>query len=784
MVVPAAAALFSLKDQTQAAIAVSGMAIVNTAISLFQEIRARIQLDKLAILVETKARVLRDGQEQSIPADDVVQGDTVLIRTGEAVVADGPVIEAQFLEIDEALLTGESDPVRRHAGEPLLSGSFCVAGEGAYRADKVGPASFAQSTSSQARHYHTVASPMTRVINRLVQILSYSAAALIVLFTVAYWMDDSPRSHQRESDYVRRVAATITSLVPQGMVLTATISFSLGAIYMGRRGAVVQRLNAVEAMASINVICTDKTGTLTTNKLRLDRLHIIDTDLSKEAVEARLRLFASASVDRLNKNIEALRQALGVVEVELLDQIPFKSQNRYSAVLVRADGTKRMLVLGAYEALRSRIVGDHLEDVVLPLQRTGLRVLMFGEIEAGDFAEAPGAAGPPAETGEPPVPRAPALPDVPLRTLALVCLSDELRPEAGKVLEALYAQGISFKIISGDNPETVRATVKDINLPLANDPVVSGVELTEAANPDELIRTRSVFGRVSPQQKVAIVESLKKQGFNVAMIGDGVNDVLPIKHADLGIAMGDGSQASKTVAGLILRTNDFALLPQTLEEGRTIVRNLRRSCKLFLVKNVYSLILIVSYVFSFGWLPFPYAPQQVTLLNWLVIGIPAFVIALSRERATLTARPPFLREVGLFALCTGALIGLAGLAVMLISGYLQKWDSSLAEYHQQQRTMLLSVLIGLGVITLFRALADGDDRPNPGGFRWQRQGIRLLAVLAIPVYVAMIYWPAAAGFFELVRLNFGDWIIIVCIVQVFSPPNFSNQPSSSVRLTS
>jgi cation-transporting ATPase E len=243
------------------------------------------------------------------------------------------------------------------------------------------------------------------------------------------------------------------------------------------------------------------------------------------------------------------------------------------------------------------------------------------------------------------------------------------------------------------------------------------------------------------------------------MIGDGVNDVLPIKRADLGIAMGEGSQASKTVAGLILQTNNFALLPETLEEGRTIVRNLRRSSKLFLVKNVYSLILIVAYVLSFGRLPFPYAPQQVTLLNWLVIGIPAFVIALSRERATLTTRPPFLREVGFFALFTGILFGLAGLAVLILSGS----EHDLAA-RMHRRTLLLSVLICLGVTALERALADGDDVPSAGGFDFRRQGIRLLGVLAVPVYITVMYWPIAARFFELVPLDVVDWMMVAGVV--------------------
>jgi len=797
MVVPAAIALFCLAE-IQGGIAVSGMAIVNTAIALIQEFRAKIHLDKLAILVESKARALRDGQVQTISAGDVVQGDTILLQTGDTIVADGPVLESRFLEIDEALLTGESDPVRRQPGDPLLSGSFCVAGEGSFRADKVGRAAFANNTSAQARRYHFVPSPMTRIINLLVQILSYTAVGLIVLYTIAYVIQGFPKTHAQEVDFARMIAATITSLVPQGMVLTATVSFTVGAVYMSRRGAVVQRLNAVEAMASIDVICTDKTGTLTTNQLRLERLQMVESELPEDVIRRRLQLFASASVDRQNKNIQALCRELGQVDVEALDQIPFKSQNRYSAVRIRDEGTERILIFGAFEALKIRIglwhgVKPGLATLIEGFQRTGQRVLVFGEMDAGirpplhpysggegwdeggvsasvqelhaspRHSDVPPSPQPsPPSTGEreqmpafTPGANAPGslLPVAAIRPLALVCFGDELRPEAGKVLEALYAQGIQFKIISGDNPETVRATVSQLNLPLSRDPVVSGEDLAGAANADELIRTHSVFGRVSPEQKVAIVESLKRQGFRVAMIGDGVNDVLPIKRADLGIAMGDGSQASKTVAGLILEKNDFALLPEILEEGRTIVRNLRRSSKLFLVKNVYSLILILVYAVGIGSLHFPYIPQQVTLLNWLVIGIPAFVIAVNRERSTTVGKPHFLREVGGFALRTGILFSVAGIAAMLISAHSQPHDG------KHQRTMLLTTLILLGITALFRALKDGEPSKTAGDLRF-----RLLAMLAIPGYVLAMYWPMAASFFELVPLEMKEWMIVFSLV--------------------
>ena len=740
MVTPAAIALFVL-GEIPGGIAVSGMAVVNSTLGLFQEIRAKRHLDKLMLLVESKARVIRDGQVQVISSGDVVQGEQVLLESGDTVVADGPVLQASYLEIDEALLTGESDPLRRNAGDHLMSGSFCVAGEGCYRADNVGGEAFANHTSMEARRYRYTASPLTRVINHLIQILSFTAIGLCLLYTVAYLVEGFPKNLQQELEFARMVAATITSMVPQGLVLTATISFTLGAMVMSRRGAVVQRLAAVETMAAIDVICTDKTGTLTTNNLHLTQVQRVTERYSEEDIRIRLRQFASASLDKTNRNVQALKSALGIIAVDALDQLPFKSQNGYSAVRIRVDEGERVLVLGAVEALDKFLQANATSwnETWHKLLPTGQRLLFFCQ------------ASPPHDGHFPPF--ADNLEGFVLDPLALVGLADQLRPEAGKVLEALAVQGIAFKVLSGDNPETVRATVGSLNLPLAKDAVVSGDELAAAADSRDLIYDHSVFGRVTPRQKVHILEVLQERGCHVAMIGDGVNDVLPIKRADLGIAMGAGSQAAKTVSGLVLETNDFALLPETLEEGRTILRNLRRSSKLFLVKNVYSLILIlVCFTGVFG-LRFPYLPQQVTLLNWLVIGVPALVIALSRERSATATKPRFFREVGWFALRTGVVFALAGLAMLGVS--LWFWPDI---DHSTQRTLLLSTLIFLGLTALFRALRDGEQVPLVGDYKF-----RLLGIVAIPVYLTAMYWPWSAAFFDLVPLTIGQWLLTVVI---------------------
>lgn len=730
IVVPAAAALF-YHNEWQAGISVTGTALVNTLIGLFQEVRAKRQLDRLAIMNANTVRVVRDGLVREIPATDVVLGDCILLRSGDTVVADGITLEAQYLEMDEALLTGESDSVRRQPGDRLLSGSVCVTGEGCYRADKVGAQAFAQSVSSDARRYSYTASPMTHALNSIITVLSVTALVLCGLYFALYYF-----GHVGTDRFVLMIAATITSMIPQGLVLTATVSFTVGAVVIGRRGALVQRLNAVEAMAAVDVICTDKTGTLTTNRLRLEHLHALADVVPEAEVRRRLALFANASVDSQNKNIQALRVALGTAASEVLDQIPFKARNRFSAVRLRDGGTERVFVFGAPEAVIPGVATW--DDELRRLRASGVRVLSFAEVPAEHVA------------------RMKFEPDTlpgPLRCLALIGLADELRPEAAAVLQALSAQGIAFKVISGDNPETVRGTVAHLNLPMSSEPVVTGDDLVKAEDRTAFAEAHSVFGRVEPQQKVEIVEALQKGGHHVAMIGDGVNDVLPIKRADLGIAMGEGSQAAKTVSSVVLENNDFAMLPETIEEGRTIVRNLRRAAKLFLVKNVYSLILILVYVVGVGELPFPYLPQQVSLLNWMVIGIPALLIALTRERSKVVTRTPFLRDVGGFALRTGVVFAVAGVVLLGLSKHLWGNDET------TQRTMLLTMLVLLGITVLQRVLTAGSAEPlaADGRLRW-------LSLIVIPAYLIAMYWPFSARFFHLTMLNPVQWLEVLAVV--------------------
>jgi cation-transporting ATPase E len=716
------------------AIAVSGMAVINTSIGLFQELVTKRRLEKLIIRGEQTVRVLRDGRTQEISSRDVVLGDQLLLAAGEMVVADGSLIEAKFLEMDEALLTGESDPIRRNIGDNLLSGGFCVAGEGIYQADRVGDEKYTSRTAVEAQHYRYVSSSLTRMMNRLVTILSCTAIGLSSLSVGLYVLRGLTKTES-----VQMIAATITSVVPQGMVLMATIAFTLSAVRMAKKGALFQRLSAVESMATVDVLCLDKTGTLTTNRLSLDRVHVLTSDFTEEEVRRRLSLFAWNSLQQPDRGLRALRVALPKHDAELLDQIQFQSRNRYSAVRVRDGRDEHTLVFGAIEALSGRFEvadDDRYETQWKELLPSGLRILLFAESRTCE-------------------PLAGVIEGHRLRPLAFVCFRDEIRPGVENVLEDLSRQGIAIKILSGDNPETVRATVSKLWPQIAREPVVTGNELDAASDPSLLIRTRSVFGRVSPNQKALILRTLQESGHHVAMIGDGINDVLSIKLAELGIALGEGSQASRAVAGLVLVNNDFSLLPHLLGESRLVVGNIRCSSKLFLVKNVYSLLMIVFLFPGLLGLHYPFLPQQVTLLNLLSIGLPAFVVALNRRQSSGGSKSTFFHEVGSFALRTGTLFGIAGLIILWLSFHF--WHESL----ETQRTLLLSALISLGLTGLIRASTDGDSVPQlPQGIYY------LIAVVCASLYLGAMYLPLSADFFQLSALSWTQWTRVIGVVVV------------------
>jgi cation-transporting ATPase E len=720
LVVPAAIALFVLGDY-RGAWAVSAMAVANLAIGLTHEFRAKRHLDQLSLMGETRVRVRRDGYENSIPSGEVVRDDLVLLTAGDVVVADGPVIRSEYLELDEALLTGESDPVPRNAGDTVQSGSVCVAGVGSYRAERVGVEAFAVRTAASARKYQYVPGQTQQTLDWLVKILTATAVALCLGYVAL--------SYGREisnTELVQMVAATITSMVPQGLVLMTTLVLVLSAVRLSGRGAVVQRLSAVEGLAAVDVLCTDKTGTLTTGRQILDR--IVPFHEPKEHVKVWLSFVAASSVDQRNKSIEALR-ALTVdqpAQAEILDQLPFQSQNRCSAILCRAGGELKLFVLGSVEKLAKQFSESDRECVTRDwhaLLPTGLRLLAFAE----GLPQAESLNG--------------RLPDIPLRPLALIALNDELRPDVQSILAQFAAQGIRVKIVSGDHPETVHSLASKLGDSFATETVTTGDQWSADSDRSSLAERCDVFGRVSPEQKLALVETLQNNGHSVGMIGDGVNDILPIKKAHFGVAMGAGSPATKRVAGVVLESNEFASLPVVLGEGRRVVQNVRRAAKLFLLKNVYTVVLILVAVGVMG-LPFPYLPQQVTLLNALTIGGPAILILANRRGSSPAIRTRFFADVGRFVLTAGLSTSVMGLAVYLDSSPRNHTDPEFA------RTMLLTTLILAGL---------GHAVIATWGQRW----IFAWCILAIAIYLAVLSIPPVTYFFALTPLSIPQGLLTV-----------------------
>ncbi len=712
LVVPAAVALFLLGDP-RGAWAVSTMAVLNTVISLVQEIRAKYHLDRLDLLAETRARVVRDGIECIIPASGVVQGDLIRLASGDPVVADGQVLTSEFLEIDEALLTGESEPVPRRPGELLLSGSFAVAGSGVYRADQVGDASFANRTSASARRYRHTPSPIQRTLDAIVRVLTIATVVLCCVYVVLGFVRDLPTL-----DVVQMIAATITSLVPQGLVLMTTMALTLGAVKLTGQGAIVQQLGAVEAMASVDIICTDKTGTLTTSNLAVDHVEVI-TGNEPEVIK-QLAMFAWSTVDAGNRSVQGLRSRFPKPEESftLINQVPFKSQNRFSAVQLRTGASEEVLFLGSLDALLPRFPKDLaqiLEARFKELLPTGLRLLVF------------------AVGSSPPGPCFGI--DMALRPIALIALRDELREDIDVVLSSLAAQDVRVKIVSGDHPETLRAILSQVKSVFVEGSVCTGVEFESAVDRDGFAMTSSVFGRVTPQQKFDVITALQRQGQHVAMIGDGVNDILAIKKADLGIAMGAGAAATKTVAGLVLENNRFELLPIALAEGRTVLTKVRLAAKIFLLKNSCTLILVI---FLVGIMreAFPYLPQQVTLLNALTIGVPAILIVLSKAPSDQRSARAFLSEVGQFVVGMSLTLGAAGLAAWFVGNGTE-----------EKRTLLLSTLVLAGLANV----------------AFLGEGRRLMIGWVVPaflIYLTAMYVSPLSNFFALKQLLMEQWLLV------------------------
>ena len=689
--------------------------VANSGVGIVQELRAKRTLDRLTVLNAPAATVLRDGVLARIPAVQVVLDDVLELGPGDQVVADGVVLTSAGLEIDESLLSGEADPVGKRPGADALSGSFVVAGSGRITATAVGPASYAARLAGQARSYSPARSEIRDAINLLLRWISWLLVPVGTLLVVRQL-----QSGQSVPAALRGSVAGLVGMVPEGLVLLTSVAMAVGVVRLAARRVLVQDLPAIEGLARVDVVCCDKTGTLTQGTMRVVSVIGVGNRADPGAVsaggpgpgQAEAALGALAVADaRPNATMRAL--AAGFADPGWRpDQVTaFSSARKWSAASYDGQGT---WVIGSPDTILAAAGDRGGREAVLDqagqLAAAGYRVLLLAR--AGDL---PGGQRLPGQ----------------VQPVALVTLEEQLRPDAQATLDYFAGQGVSVRVLSGDHPVTVGAIARRLGLPGAGaSQVLDARELPDdAAELAAAVRDATVIGRVTPHQKRAIVGALQASGHVVAMTGDGVNDVLALKDSDVGIAMGSGTSASRGVARLVLLDDSFATLPGVVAEGRRIIGNVDRVSRLFLTKTSYA-VLIALAVAAVA-VPYPFYPRHLTIISTLAIGVPAFFLALapSAERVSAGFLPRALR----FAVPAGLVIAAATFAAFLS---VRAAGAGLGA--ARTSATIVAVILSLFVLAaLCRPLAS-----------WRGAMVATLAA----VFAALFAWPWLRGQLALVLL--------------------------------
>ena len=697
-----------------------GVMIINAVIGIVSELRAKRTLDSLAIVDAPQASVLRDGTLSVIPARDVVLDDVIELALGDQVSVDGTVLVSAGLEIDESLLTGESRPVKKKEGDQLLAGTSVVAGSGRMVATAVGERVYAQGLSEQARAFTRTVSEIQVSINRVLQVVSVMLLPVVALtFYSQNRIAGGSGGDWREA-LVLSVASVI-GMIPQGLVLLTSMNFAIGSATLARRGVLVQELPAVEVLARVDCLCLDKTGTLTTGGIRVREVDVVS---GEEAVVR--RALATAASDRTNATAEAIwgfldEEALAGAQERAEWTVPFSSARKWSAWGTDSESW----ILGAPEFVIDEAVAANADllEQVRGFARGGSRVVALVHSDAVVADD------------ELPTSR---------EVAAIVVLEEDLREDAAETLDYFRSQGVHVRVISGDNPTTVGALATQAGLTA---PDGSPARLMDARDlPEDLtseefidaIENHDVFGRVTPEQKRAMVGALQARDHCVAMTGDGVNDALALKDADLGIAMGNGTQATKAVAQIVLVDSKFSVLPGVLSEGRRIIANMERVSSLFLAKTTYAAVLVIVTALV-GW-RYPFLPRQFSYIDSLTIGIPAFFLALWPNPRRYV--PGFLKRTLSLAMPTGFILAAAALTAFgIVDGPPQARESTAAILS------LMSGAIWLLVIT---------SRPL-STWKW------VLLICVTSAMIGGVFIPPVFHFFSMVPPTGYEWLVIGCV---------------------
>ena len=668
--------------------------VANTLIGTIQEYRAARTLQKLAVIGEAKPVVRRDGTDLEISATHIVLGDLIVLRTGDQIVVDGEIEQSQGLEIDESLLTGEADPVDKQIGDAAMSGSFVVAGSGYMRATKVGRDSFAAGLTEAAKQFHVTNSELRDALNKFIKYVSY----FLIPVGVALLLSQLYRAKLPLDEAIRGTIIGVVTMVPEGLVLLTSIAMAVAVINLARKRVLVQDMPAVEVLARVDTVCADKTGTLTEPGMQVQETIPLG-DVGLVTIEAALGAIA-ASQPNANPTLSAIESKYPQPNWQTIESVPFSSARKWSSAAFDDHGT---WVLGAPE-----MVDPNNAEMLAKANvsaASGARVLVLAKSAASVSADEPLGA---------------------VDCVALVVISQTLRSDAAETVAYFLGQGVNVKVISGDNAETVGAIARQAGVPGADHPYDARNLPDNADGIAEILATTNVFGRVTPAQKQAMVDALHLQGKTVAMTGDGVNDVLALKSADLGIAMGSGSAATRAVAQLVLLDDHWSVMPSVVAQGRKVLGNIERVSDVFLTKSFYAMIVSsATVIFAVA---FPFLPRHLTLVSALTIGIPGFFLALMPN--TERFRPGFFRRVLLFAVPAGVIAAISSFTSYGIALYFEE-----PIFNAQSAATITLFIVTIAVLAQ-------SARPL--------NAIRvLLVVLMIAAFVAVLYVPFLSSFFLL-----------------------------------
>ena len=711
--------------------------IINTGIGIVTELRAKRTLDKLSILVASEFLVHRDGKDVEVSHNEIVLDDLLWIRAGEQVPADGQIIQTWGLELDESMLTGESRTVRHKVGEQVYSGATAVSGMALVKVNAVGSHSYAATLTAQAKVYKKTVSDLNKGINTILKFMTFLVVPLCILLilsqihTVGGWGTALSTGEWRQA--VVSAVAGVVGMIPEGLVLLTSLNFAVAAMRLARHNTLVQELESVETLARVDALNLDKTGTITDGGIAFNRLVMLDSANAAAEQAATQALYDCCNEEQPNGTGQAVlaglkAQGYGAGAVE--SRVPFSSARKWSAV--RKSG--ETWYMGAPEVIISALEGDYSSVLqqVNEYANDGNRVLLVARSTAplsprSGLRDAVEGAN---------VSDGPQL-DVQAEPVALVLCSEKIREDAERTLAWFREQGVRCRVISGDNPVTVGAIARRVKLTGDHEPVAMDArELPEDVN--ELARVLEnvdVLGRVLPDQKRAIVQALHTQNHVVAMTGDGVNDALAIKEADLGIAMGNAAPATKAVAQVVLVDSKFSHLPDVVARGRQVMANMERVASLFLVKTVYSALISLGVVLT--QIPYPYLPRHITYIGALTIGMPAFILALAPN--TRRYIPGFLKRVVTFALPGGIATALSVLLAAWVLPPVMGWNvtGDAADLSALRATSAI-ILFAMGVFVLARVA-----RPLNG---WR--GVLVAVFAAAGVIGAFV--PFVANFFALI----------------------------------